>query len=154
MRLEVRQASAEDMELSFAIGEGAMREYVKATWGVWEQDEQRRAHAELFSPTTHWIVLANDREVGVVAAANETSHVQLVKLYLCSEVRSQGIGSKVLRSILRYGASHVKPVRLRVLSVNQRAQAFYARHGFRESSRTAERVFMVAKPNPVERQGT
>ena len=34
----------------------------------------------------------------------------------------------------------------------ERAQAFYARHGFREAFRTVERVFMEAKPNPsIER---
>jgi ribosomal protein S18 acetylase RimI-like enzyme len=146
MRLEVRRTSAEDMELSFAITEQAMREHVEATWGVWDRGVQRKAHTESFSPATHWIVLANDREVGVVAAANESSHVQLVKLYLCSGARSHGIGSMVLRSILRFGASHAKPVRLRVLSVNQRAQAFYMRHGFREAFRTVERVFMEARP--------
>jgi ribosomal protein S18 acetylase RimI-like enzyme len=44
---------------------------------------------------------------------------------------------------------------LRVLAVNTRAQAFYRRHGFRESFRTAERVFMEARPNPsFERTST
>ena len=45
-----------------------------------------------------------------------------------------------------------QPLRLRVLAVNERAQAFYRRHGFHEAFRTAERVFMEAKPNPsIER---
>jgi len=106
VKLEIRQALDQDTELCFSITEESMREYVEATWGVWEESSQRNTHAESFSPATHWIVLASGKEVGVVAAANESSHVQLVKLYLRSRARSQGIGSIVLRSILRFGAKH------------------------------------------------
>ena len=152
MTLEVRQATKEDTALSFAITEDAMRTYVEATWGQWDPVAQRRAHAESFVPATHWIVLADGEAVGVVAAELEPSHVQLVKLYLRTLARGRGIGALILSSLLRSAAGRSQPLRLRVLAVNTRAQAFYSRHGFRESSRTPERVFMEARPNPsIER---
>lgn len=70
----------------------------------------------------------------------EPSHVQLVKLYLRPHARGRGIGALILASLCRSAAVRSQPLRLRVLAVNIRAQAFYARHGFRESFRTAERV--------------
>ena len=152
MRLEVRQATEEDCELCFAITEEAMRGYVEATWGVWEPSAQRRSHAESFLPRTHWIILAEGVEVGLLSVVQEESHVQLVKLYLRSASRGQAVGSEIIHSLLAYAASRSQPLRLRVLAVNERAQAFYRRHGFLEASRTTERVFMEARPNPsIER---
>jgi len=148
MKLEIRQAIASDCELCYGITEDAMRSYVEATWGVWEPGAQRAAHRESFSPSTHWIVMANGRAVGVVAAVLEPSHVQLLKLYLRSQARGRGIGARILCALLRSAEIRSQPLRLRVLAVNTRAQAFYRRHGFRELFRTVERVFMEARPNP------
>jgi GNAT superfamily N-acetyltransferase len=145
--IEIRQATQEDTALSFAITEDAMRPYVEATWGQWDPVTQRRAHAESFVPATHWIVFAGGEAVGVVAAELEPSHVQLVKLYLRTPARGRGTGALILSSLLKAAAERSQPLRLRVLAVNIRAQAFYIRHGFRESSRTTERVFMEAKPS-------
>ena len=155
MRVEVRQATKEDTSISFVVTEEAMRQYVEATWGQWDSVTQRLAHGESFDPATHWIVLADGQAIGIVAAALEPSHVQLVKLYLRTQSRGFGIGALILSALLRSAASRSQPLRLRVLAVNTRAQAFYRRHGFRESFRTAERVFMEARPNPsFERTST
>ena len=152
MRVEVRQATEQDTTFSFVVTEEAMRQYVEATWGQWDPVTQLRAHAESFVPSTHWIVFADERPLGLVAAALEPSHVQLLKLYLRAQARGCGIGALILAMLLRSAASRSQPLRLRGLAVNSRAQAFYLRHGFRETFRTAERVFMEAKPNPsIER---
>lgn len=152
MTVEVRQATKSDIRLSFAFGEDAVRQHVEATWGVWEPSEQWLRHAASFDPSSHWIVFAEGEPVGVVAAELAQSHVHLSKLYLRTQARGRGIGSLILSALLRSAASRCQPLRLSVLAVNERAQAFYAKHGFYESSRTAERVFMEARPNPsIER---
>jgi GNAT superfamily N-acetyltransferase len=152
VRIEVRQATEADSALAFSITEEAMRTYVQATWGRWDPVFQQRGHAESFASSTHWVVLADGESVGIVAAELESSHIQLVKLYLRAHARGRGIGALILSALLRSAARRGQPLRLRVLAVNTRAQAFYAQHGFRESFRTAERVFMEARPNPsIER---
>ena len=152
MKIEVRQATNEDLGLAFAVTEDAMRTYVEATWGTWEPEVQRQNHAESFHPSSHWVVFAEGEPVGVVSAELAASHVHLAKLYLGSNAQGRGIGALILSTLLRSAALRSQPLRLRVLAVNRRAQAFYERHGFRETSRTPQRVFMEAKPNPsIER---
>ena len=152
MTVEVRQAEKSDIGLSFAFTEEAVRQHVEATWGVWEPAEQRLRHTASFDPSNHWIVLADQEPVGVVAAELKSSHVHLSKLYLRTHARGRGVGSLLLSALLRSAARRSQPLRLSVLAVNYRAQAFYVKHGFCESSRTAERVFMEARPNPsIER---
>jgi ribosomal protein S18 acetylase RimI-like enzyme len=129
-----------------------MRGYVESTWGKWEPAAQRRAHLASFSASTHWLLFEGKRVAGLVAAELHATHVQLVKLYLRAQFRDRGLGTVVLATLLNAARARAQPLRLRVLAVNTRAQAFYARHGFRESFRTTERVFMEARPNPsIER---
>ena len=145
MIVEVRPATESDSALVYSITEEAMRGYVEATWGEWDLALQQRGHAESFTPSTHWIVHVDDEPVGVVAVDLEPSHIQLVKLYLRAAARGRGVGSLLLGALLRSAADRNQPLRLRVLSVNTRAQAFYARHGLREAFRTAERVIMTTR---------
>jgi GNAT superfamily N-acetyltransferase len=143
--VEVRPATEDDSALAYDISEEAMRAYVEATWGGWDVSLQQRGHAESFTPSTHWIVHVDDQPAGVVAAELQPSHIQLVKLYLRAAARGRGVGSLILRALLRSAAARQQPLRLRVLAVNTRARAFYARHGLREAFRTAERVFMTTR---------
>ena len=123
-----------------------MRHHVVATWGKWDQAFQEHSHSESFAPSSHWIVFTDGKPMGIVAAELERSHVQLVKLYLRTGARGHGVGARIIGALLRSAAQRDRPLRLRVLAVNTRAQAFYSRHGFREAFRTAERVFMEARP--------
>ncbi len=148
--VEVRQATEKDMALSFAVTEDAIRPYVEATWGGWDQAlQQRKRDRGIICALGHWIVLADGEVAGIVAAELEPSHVRLDKLYLKTSARGKGIGALVLSSLLKAAEEAVaQPLRLRrkCLPSTSGLQAFYLRHGFHETSRPPERVFMEAKP--------
>ena len=67
-----------------------------------------------------------------------------MKLYLLAKYRGQGIGSQVLRGVQQGATAQGKPVTLRVLRVNKRAQALYAKHGFKVTEESAERLHMAS----------
>jgi ribosomal protein S18 acetylase RimI-like enzyme len=138
-----REALPSDVEFAFAVTESAMRGYVERTWGSWEPQVQRERHQESFVPSTHRVVLANGRQVGIVAVDILPSHLQLEKLYLLPEVRNQGVGAQVLGQVLAQARDKAMPVQLRVLRVNTLAQRFYVRHGFVVTEATPERLFMA-----------
>lgn len=140
---ELRPATAEDLELCYAITKDAMRAYAEATWGPWIDDEQRPKHADLYTPLTHRIVQVGAEPAGLVAVEDLPDHRWLVKLYLLARHRGSGIGSALLRQVLDEAAAAGKPVRLRVLRVNTRARALYERNGFRVFDQTPERLFMI-----------
>lgn len=140
--LQLRPACAQDIELTYAITENAMRPYVEHTWGAWIESDQRKKHAANFTPETHRIIMFEDEPVGLVAIEDTPEHVWLVKLYLLEAVRSRGLGTTVLAEVLDTAARRSKPVQLRVLRVNTRAQTFYRRHGFRVVAETPERLIM------------
>jgi GNAT superfamily N-acetyltransferase len=140
--LRVRAATADDQALCCAITEDAMRGYVEQTWGRWDPEEQRRKHADDFTPATHRIVLVDEEAAGLVALEDLPDHLWLVKLYLRAPYRGRGIGSQLLRDVLGAARALGKPVRLRVLRVNTGARRLYERHGFRVVDESVERFFM------------
>lgn len=125
--LRMRRATEEDLALTYAITEDAMRDYVEETWGNWDAEEQLQKHRANFTPKTYRMILVEDEVAGLVAVEEFPSHVWLVKLYLLARFRGQGIGSQVLR-------------------VNKRAQALYAKHGFKVTEESAERLHMASEP--------
>ena len=142
--LRMRPATQDDLALTYAIAEDAMRGYVEETWGNWDEEEQLQKHRTNFTPETYRIILEIDEVVGLVAVEEFPSHIWLVKLYLLAKYRGQGIGSQVLRGIQKDATAQGKPVTLRVLRVNKRAQALYAKHGFKVTEESAERLHMAS----------
>jgi ribosomal protein S18 acetylase RimI-like enzyme len=137
-----RDASAEDLALTYEITKDAMRGYVEVTWGAWDDSEQSAKHRENFTPATHKIIMVEDEVAGFLATENLPDNLWLVKVYLFSAFRSKGIGSQVVAGVIEQANSEGKPVRLRVLRVNTRARALYERLGFKVVEQTPERFFM------------
>jgi len=140
----MRAATPDDLALTYEITKDAMRVYVEQTWGSWDEEDQLQKHRANFQPETCRIILIEDEEIGLVVVEDFTSHVWLVKLYLLAKYRDQDIGSQVLQGVQAYASAQGKPVKLRVLRVNKRAQALYAKHGFKVTEESAERLHMAS----------
>ncbi|NYE28347.1 GNAT superfamily N-acetyltransferase [Rhodanobacter sp. K2T2] len=138
----LRNATFDDLELAYEITKDAMRGYVKHTWGRWNEREQYQKHRDNYTSETHRLIEVGNVIAGLVATENLPDHVWLVKLYLLQAFRSLGIGAAVLEQVVQEAAEMGLPVRLRVLRVNERARALYARHGFSVVGETSERIFM------------
>jgi GNAT superfamily N-acetyltransferase len=134
----LRTATPEDLELAFQITNEAMRDYVIAAWGVWNEHEQWERHRAGFTPGIHQIIMVSGMPVGLVATEVFVDRISLLKLYLRQSVRGQGLGSAVLTGLLAVADESHLPVQLQVLRVNSAAQRFYLRHGFRGVGETGE----------------
>jgi ribosomal protein S18 acetylase RimI-like enzyme len=131
------------VSLAYEITKDAMRGYFEQTWGVWDEYEQVEKHRSNYTPGTHQIVLVGDKPAGLIAVEEEPEYLWLVKLYLLTPHRGNGIGTELLKRILTQSKNARKRVRLRVLRVNTKAQALYTRHGFRVVAESKERLFMA-----------
>jgi hypothetical protein len=78
----LRDATEDDLHVTYAITEDAMRGYVEETWGSWDPDEQRQKHRANFTPETHKIIVFEGDVAGLVAVEQLPTHVWLVKLYI------------------------------------------------------------------------
>ncbi len=124
----LRRAQAADTEAVLHIQKEAMLPHVVAQYGAWnELERQKRFRAE--DILEHDMIEVDGRVAGCVWVRRSPAHHEVVRLYLLAAFQNQGIGSAVLRSIMREAESLGLPVRLRVLRANP-AKHLYERMGF------------------------
>ena len=142
----LRDARPDDFELVFRIKRGAMKEYVAATWG-WDEAEQRRISRRRFEAGGTRIVLVRDTPVGCIRVVRSPDEIRILTIFLLVEWQSRGVGTAVVGDILSEADDTVRPVRLRVLRVNERARTFYERFGFDVVETTETHVVMERTPS-------
>ena len=120
-----------------------MRAYAEATWGCWLPAADPDGFIAQFDPLNHFFVELDGVPVGLVAVKEQEEAVLLEKLYLHREHRNRSIGAALLSEVVSVAQAKGKPVQLRTLAVNARAQAFYVRHGFEVTHQDTQRVFFV-----------
>ena len=144
MLVSLRPATQQDAEFAYTVEQDAMRSYAELTWGHWKPAADRPAYIAGFTPARRHLVIAHGEPIGILTVERHPEHLLLAQLYLLSQHRGRGIGLHLLRGVLADGHAQRKPVKLRVLKVNIRAQAFYARHGFTVERAEDHHVYMVS----------
>ena len=121
-----------------------MKPHATQLWGQFRPSE-----ISAFDLASTRIVYKADRQVGYVTVEQNADHLRLSKLYLAPGAQGKGIGATVLGIVRAEAEAAGLPLRLSVLTPNQRALAFYLRQGLRVSDSTAERVFLQTAPDPL-----
>jgi len=129
--IELRPATPADSEFCFQLHKAAMGAYVSAIWG-WDDDVQRRFHTRAFNPGQWQIIAAAGVDAGLLIVEYRPAEVYLARIELHPEHQGRGIGTYLIHRLVDAARQHGQHVVLDVLTVNDRAQAFYQRHGFRE----------------------
>jgi len=128
MEILLRPATEDDYDFLWCLHRATMRLYVEKTWG-WDEDWQIRYSQEHFDPTTLAIVESDGVPTGCISVKRGDGAIFLAAIELAPDYQNQGIGRKLIRSLLNEAASRGVPVELQVLKVNP-AQRLYERLGF------------------------
>lgn len=127
--LRVRPALSSDREFLFEVRRAALRTYVEQTSG-WDDAEQRETAAKEFADLPFAVVEESGRPVGYTCVIHENECDFIEEIALLPEAQGRGIGTRLLRDILRTAQrQRGVPVRLSVF-VNNPARALYSRLGF------------------------
>ncbi|MGH8571695.1 MAG: GNAT family N-acetyltransferase, partial [Gammaproteobacteria bacterium] len=142
----MRKITAADFEWAFELHKAAMGEYVARTWG-WEEDFQRQLFADRFQGKPRQVIQVAGQDVGVVELEERSDELYLGLLELLPAWQGQGLGSDILRALLRRAADAGKPLSLHVLKTNPRAAALYHRHGLRVVASEEAKLLMRTSPS-------
>jgi GNAT superfamily N-acetyltransferase len=145
-RWGLRPATAADRDFLFELHRLTMRPYVEAIWG-WDDADQARLFDETFTPADREVIQVDGADAGVLAVKERPDEIWLELIELEPLWHGQGIGTAIVRSLLRRGAESRRPVALRVLRTNDGARSLYERLGFVPYEETAERVYLRAEPS-------
>ena len=129
MPYTLRQANPEDFELCYRLNEASFRTLIEEVRG-WDDAAERAAMHDQFRPNLDAIIQLEGRDVGHFGVVEHSDHVELRMIALLPEVQGRGVGTAVIRDLLRDARSRNKPVSLSVTEQNTGAIRLYNRLGF------------------------
>lgn len=112
---------------------------------MWRSREDYLLHAP---PGSQLVALQNGELCGYVgfgcpSGMESNRHVCEVNIAVDPQFQRQGIGSRLIEAIKQHAADHgIRKLRLRVLSSNEPALAFYRKCGFEEEGRLKEEFYL------------
>ena len=134
MNILFRIATSEDYAFLRDLNRLAYEDLVKRQFSTWDDNSQRERFDSKLQHATFRIVEFAGRPIAAVWSSEHDDHFYLHELLVLPKFQNQGIGSQILRWELDRAEAVKKPIRLHTLLLN-RAQEFYKRHGFIETSR-------------------
>jgi ribosomal protein S18 acetylase RimI-like enzyme len=144
-RWELRPATSADRDFLFELHRATMRRYVEPIFG-WDDTKQAELFDESFTPADCQIIQVGGEDAGVLEIAETAAEIWLTLIEIDPRWQGVGIGTSVVRSLLRRGAKTGRPVGLRVLRTNTPARALYERLGFVTFRETDERIYLRVDP--------
>ncbi|MGF6766098.1 GNAT superfamily N-acetyltransferase [Paraburkholderia sp. GAS33] len=141
---ELRLATEDDVEFAFEVKRAPLGPHITVRWG-WDDELQRRVHEQRWRERTWFIITVDGCRAGTVAIDEASTHIQFGEFYLLPCYQRKGIGTVVLRSVLRRADYQAKSVKLEYLKWNPVA-SLYLRHGFKVDTDNDTHFFLVRGP--------
>lgn len=145
---ELYATTREDLQmlpLEPAMTDLVIRQQFDAQTASWEQS---------FPEAERSIILVGTEAIGRVIVRRGDEEIHLVDIALVPEHRRKGIGSRILRDLIKEGSRREVSVRLNVRAINP-ARRLYRRLGFRETGEPeGGYVEMVWRRNGVLPEGS
>jgi GNAT superfamily N-acetyltransferase len=126
----LRPAEQADFDRAYELHKTALGEYVEQTWG-WDEDTQQRLFADGFGREARQVIEVGGQAVGVLVVEERSDELRLGLIELLPAWQGRGLGTDILRYLLRRAREMHLPLTLHVLRANPRAVALYERVGLR-----------------------
>ncbi|RYD36226.1 MAG: N-acetyltransferase [Verrucomicrobiaceae bacterium] len=136
-RFRLEKAAASDKTALFAIHELLFKDQITKVWG-WDGGWQRANFDEEWERVETLVIRDETGLAGYLQKERHPDHIYVLNLALLPGSQGNGIGGEVMGLLKEEARTLGKCLRLSVFHINERALAFYLRHGFhiRESTAT------------------
>ena len=140
---KMRESRTEDSEFVYQAKKTSLGEQIGLTYG-WDEDFQRRYHKEHFDPAGTQIVVCQGSDVGWIEVSRKDERITIVDICILPEFQNMGLGSFILRSLLKEAKERGLIADLGVFKTNPRAKRLYERLGFVVVKETETHYLMEA----------
>ncbi|MEL6306691.1 MAG: GNAT family N-acetyltransferase [Chloroflexota bacterium] len=124
----LRDATIVDLGFIFRVYRTTMKDYIEAVY-EWNEQTQRLHYEETFKKDDYCIIQSGGDDIGVFSVLNMDSYLFLSRIEILPAYQNQGIGTKILTSLIVRAHAQRKPVMLRVYKLNP-AVRLYKRLGW------------------------
>ena len=128
-RIQLVPASDADCEFSYQVKKAAEGDLIHRVFG-WNEAFQRDFHRNEWTHRRPGMIRLGGKRIGTIAVIEGSGCIEIGQFFILPEYQNRGIGTQLLREVLRRADAKGVPARLAVLQGN-RAEALYQRNGFR-----------------------
>ena len=128
--MKTRDATAADIDFLANTFLRAMRPYITAARGSWDQVKEDRQFREQLHLSSTRIILDEGNSVGFYMTRDEGHDLELHTLCIVPEYQRHGLGTAVVRQIIAQAQKSKRGVALSVLKANLGARLLYQRLEF------------------------
>ncbi len=148
-KVSLQPVAPDDFEALAQIRVAAMRESLERVGRYDAGRARERLRQNFAAEHTQWILLAGER-VGFCALRPAADGFHLDHLYVLPEFQGRGLGSAVMRRLLKEADRQNQPVHVGALKESG-SNRFYLRHGFVKTSEGEwDNYYVRATPGPVD----
>jgi ribosomal protein S18 acetylase RimI-like enzyme len=124
------QAGEKDLIFLADVFLRAMRPYITAARGCWDEARERVQFLDQLRVNHTKIIEQDGARAGFFMIVSCDSDREIHTLCIAPEHQRRGLGTAVMQGILDDAREHHRDIVLSVLKVNVKAQSFYKRLGF------------------------
>jgi ribosomal protein S18 acetylase RimI-like enzyme len=152
--ITIRPAAQSDFDFLFHLVCITMKDYVAATTG-WDEVKEKEIFTKYFDFSSYQIsvIVLDGSDIGYLKIDRAESEIFLANVHVHPDYQNQGIGTRVIKSLLVEAGQQGVPVRLKVLKVNEAALRLYERFGFSIEEEAESYYLMRSLPdnslNPI-----
>ena len=136
-----RTAKSDDYEFLFQLKKSAEFEPIKSVFG-WDEKVQREIHHQEWKKEKPTIVEINGIAVGSYLIKQNTDYLYFERFFLMPEYQGQGIGTNILKELVKLSDRYNLSIKLCYLQGNKVA-TLYKRFKFEVISEDAKFVYMI-----------
>lgn len=140
----LRPATEADYAALYELHVASMGEYVERTWG-WDDALQARWFRERFDRARPQIIVVEGQTAGSVTVHRRPDEIYLDNIEITPRFQNRGLGTAILRNLMREASDRGVPLRLRVLKVNP-ARRLYERLAFTITGEIEHHYYMALTP--------
>jgi ribosomal protein S18 acetylase RimI-like enzyme len=140
--LSFRQAEQTESEAIYKLYCLVMRGYVSEIWG-WDEQWQVSDFSAHFDAKNITLAHQEHQLVGYSHVENRGRQLFIRMLVVHPHHQRQGIGSKLLASVIASGDEQSKGIGLEVFKINDDAKKFYEKYGFNVEGETPSSYVMA-----------
>ena len=138
--VELRPVTASDDEFLLSLYASTREdELAQAEWAEgqkemflrWQFDLQRREYDARFPDASYNVILVDQQPVGRIWVGSDDEQIRLLDIALLREFQNRGIGTALLQRLKNQAANGSKALRHMVFVLNNNAERFYERLGFK-----------------------
>ena len=138
----LRNQKPEDYEFLRDLQHQSYRDVILLQFGDWDrkrQDELFEKNYNLNSP--HQIIQYKNKDMGVLKIVEKADEIKIQELQILPKYQNMGIGSSILKNLIKQSYDSSKTLKLEVLRMNK-AATLYQRLGFETYKITDKKFFM------------